>query len=43
MNNNYFGLYRPMPQMNPSNTANKSFNNLNVKPGLQGVQGTNQT
>ena len=26
MNNNYFGLYRPMPQMNPSNTANKSFN-----------------
>jgi len=44
MNNNYLGFYRPMPQMNPPiNTVNKSFNNLNVKPGLQGTQGANQT
>jgi len=40
MNNNYLGFYRPMPQMNP---PIKSFNNLNMKSGLQETQGSNQT
>jgi hypothetical protein len=35
---NQFGFYRPPTQINQSSNMNKSFNNMQVKGGMPGVQ-----